>query len=248
VDNVEMVFDAAICIRVVDPMKATTQLTSGGQSSDVMRDLQSNIQERAKLALSIIIGNSTLNKKHAATKPASSATAEAVEEDFVDVPARESGGGSFRQNIHDGFMENFSAHLLDECGVLVLDMSIEDVRIVNQELAKAMASAAVANSSLEKTNIEAEIVQVKAGAEAKVAEISANGSATAMAIMAKAEAERISTVSESLSSACDPAQRQELINASAKAINKGSTIMLAQDVSALTTLLSGAQGAALVPV
>jgi len=67
-DNVELRFDAAICMRVVDPLKAVVMLTQGNQ--DRMLELQANVQERAKLALAIIIGNNSLNKKHGATQPA----------------------------------------------------------------------------------------------------------------------------------------------------------------------------------
>merc|ERR1712187_429378 len=121
---------------------------------------------------------------------------------------------SFRQYIHDVFMHSFSASMRDECGVQVIDMSIEDVVIVNQELATAMASAAVANSNLEKATIEAEIVQVKATAESKVTLIDARGKAAAMEITAKAEADRIKTMSTALEAACAPAQQLELIRAS----------------------------------
>merc|ERR1711968_50924 len=157
-DNVELKFDAAICMRVVDAQMAVTMLTgSSQQNKSIMQQIQESVQERAKLALSIIIGNNRLNKKHAATSTKSSP------------PDSESeANNSFRQNIHDSFMASFSQSMLDECGIAVIDMSIEDVSILNDELAAAMASAAVANSSLESTNIDAQIQQVKADTEAKV--------------------------------------------------------------------------------
>eukprot|EP00440_Ansanella_granifera_P016362 gb/GFBE01017774.1/.p1 GENE.gb/GFBE01017774.1/~~gb/GFBE01017774.1/.p1 ORF type:complete len:187 (+),score=72.51 gb/GFBE01017774.1/:1-561(+) len=155
---------------------------------------------------------------------------------------------SFRQFIHDIFMKSFSESMLKECGVQVIDMSIEDVVIVNAELATAMASAAVANSNLEKATIEAEIVQVTANADAKVALIDAQGKAKAMNVLAKADADRISTISASLQGACAAAQILEQVKASAAALSQGgSTVMLAQDTGALATLLGGAQGAKLGP-
>lgn len=113
----------------------------------------------------------------------------------------------------------FKKEMLEECGVQVINMAIEDVKIVDHDLAKArcdappspsttisahrpraltarpcppqaLASAAVANSSLEKQTIEAEIVQVKATADARVAMIDAEGKASATKIMARADAER----------------------------------------------------------
>ena len=126
-------------------------------------------------------------------------------------------------------------------------MAIEDVKIVDHELAKALASAAVANSALERQTIEAEIVQVKAQAESKVATIDAEGKAAAMHIMARAEADRIKTRSDALERACGPVQQQETVRVSGEALTSASTVLLAQDTGALATLLSGAQGANIAP-
>ena len=92
----------------------------------------------------------------------------------------------------------------------------------------------MANSALEKQNIEAEIVQVKANAEAKVATIDAHGKANAMKVISRAEADRIKTVSDALESACPSAQHNETIRTSGDALkNNNSTVVLAQDMSAL---------------
>ena len=122
------------------------------------------------------------------------------------------------------------------------------MKIVDHELAKALASAAVANSALERQTIEAEIVQVKAQADSKVASIDAEGKAAAMHIIARAEADRIQTISDALGSACAPMQQQEAIRASGSALGDASTVLLAQDTGALATLLSGSQGANIAPV
>ena len=66
-------------------------------------------------------------------------------------------------------MDVFRKEMRNEAGVEVINMAIEDVKIIDHELAKALASAAVANSDLERQTIEAEIVQVRAQAESKVA-------------------------------------------------------------------------------
>ena len=46
--------------------------------------------------------------------------------------------------------------MASECGVLVLDMAIEDVTITNAELARAMAAGAVARTGLIKARLDAE--------------------------------------------------------------------------------------------
>ena len=50
--------------------------------------------------------------------------------------------GSFKQHIHDLFMLKFLDNMYKECGVMIVDMSIEDVIITNDELAKVMSQAA----------------------------------------------------------------------------------------------------------
>merc|ERR1711918_258098 len=86
---------------------------------------------------------------------------------------------------------------------------------------------------LERQNIEAEIVQVKAAADARVAVIEAEGRAAAMKVMARAEADRIETVSNALESACPTAQQNETIRTSGQALSDKSTVVLSQDMRAL---------------
>merc|ERR1719235_2561409 len=215
-------------------------MLSTGKPGSVMQEVQQSMQTRAQLALAIIIGNNSLNKKHGATatKPKEAG------EDFVEIPE---GGGSFRQMIHDNFMVSFSKSMADDCGIHVIDMSIEDVTITNKALATAMASAAVANSALERATIEAETMRVQADASAQVVLIEAKGKASAMEVLARAEADRIRTTSAALKESCATAQQQELIRASADAVGSGSTVFLAENTGSLATLLSGAQGANLAP-
>ena len=128
----------------------------------------------------------------------------------------------------------FKEEMLESAGVEVINMAVEDARIVDHELAKGLAAAAVANSALEKQNIEAEIVQVKAAADAKVASIDAEGKAAAMKVLSRAEADRIQTVSDALDKACPTAQQNETIRASGQALSEKSTVVLSQDMSALS--------------
>jgi regulator of protease activity HflC (stomatin/prohibitin superfamily) len=239
-DNVELAFDAAICIRVVDAQKAVTMLASG--KKDVVEEMFGNVQERAKLDLCTIIGKNRFNKKHVATTAPTggdgkSSIAEETDSDgsFEKVgaaPQAEDAG--FRSAVHDSFMVLFKEEMYETCGVEVINMAVEDARIIDHELAKGLAAAAVANSALEKQNIEAEIVQVKAAADAKVATIEAEGKAAAMKVLSRAEADRIQTVSDALAKACPTAQQNETIRTSGQALNDKSTVVLSQDMSALS--------------
>ena len=164
-DNVGIKFDSALTIQVIDPAKAVTMLgiasnrkrtkvtnnnNSSGAASEQF-DLESfywNIKQQAKLALSIIIGNNKLNQSFKSTSkssPVVTATVVTNESKHVnpeDVENQED-EGSFKQHIHDLFMLKFSLNMNESCGVQIVDMSIEDIIITNDELAKAMSQAAV---------------------------------------------------------------------------------------------------------
>jgi regulator of protease activity HflC (stomatin/prohibitin superfamily) len=241
-DNVELTFDAAICIRVVDAQKAITMLATSQGGGNVVEEMFSNVQERAKLDLCTIIGKNRFNKKHAATTTHTAGDGKAAEGNLpdpadgfetVDPPPAAAEDAGFRSAVHDSFMVLFKEEMFEKCGVEVLNMAVEDARIVDQELAKSLAAAAVANSALEKQNIEAEIVQVKAAAEAKVVTIEAEGKASAMKVLSRAEADRIKTTSDALEKACTTAQQNETIRISGQALNEKSTVVLAQDMNAL---------------
>ena len=57
-DNVELTFDAAICIRVVDAQKAVLMLTTG--LNDIISELYANVQARAYVAQPCTVTEITL--------------------------------------------------------------------------------------------------------------------------------------------------------------------------------------------
>ena len=240
-DNVELTFDAAICIRVVDAQKAVTMLAASQGGANVVDEMFANVQERAKLDLCTIIGKNRFNKKHVATTAPTAGDGKSAVGDSPDpadgfekvAPEPNAEDAGFRSAVHDSFMVLFKEEMFETCGVEVLNMAVEDARIVDHELAKGLAAAAVANSALEKQNIEAEIVQVKAAADAKVMTIEAEGKASAMKVMSRAEADRIKIVSDALERACPTAQANETIRTSGQALNDKSTVVLSQDMNAL---------------
>lgn len=94
-------------------------------------------------------------------------------------------GASFRQHIHDVFMASFSRNMMEQCGVEVIDMSIEDIRITNQDLANAMARGAVKQTELEMANIDRRVREMQATTQSRANIIEAEGQARAIDIMAK---------------------------------------------------------------
>ena len=115
-DNVELTFDAAICIRVIDAQKAVTMLTSGNANADIVAEIQANIQERAQLDLATIIGKNRLNKKHEATTADKGGAAASDDYEVVADNSDDSGGG-FRSAIHDSFMTLFKEEMRNDAGV-----------------------------------------------------------------------------------------------------------------------------------
>jgi len=126
-------------------------------------------------------------------------------------------------------MMKFSENMSGECGVSIIDMSIEDVVITNPELAKAMSQAAVSATKLDSARIEVEERRMRAQGEAR-----------SMQILATAEAERIRTLDDAMSKISPVTQQRELIRSTGDAIEKGkSSVLLGKSFVDVTRMLSG---------
>ena len=149
-------------------------------------------------------------------------------------------GPGFKQHIHDVFLGNFAASMIETCGVAVVDMSIEDISISNKELGKAMARAAVAETHLEMARIERRVTETNARAAQATTIIAAEADAKAMALTAEAEAARIKLLDAALSGAAEITQRRELIRASGDVLQaSGSTIVLGSSIGDVARTLGG---------
>eukprot|EP00750_Incisomonas_marina_P032287 INCI910.1.p1 GENE.INCI910.1~~INCI910.1.p1 ORF type:complete len:713 (+),score=132.37 INCI910.1:127-2139(+) len=242
-DNVGLCFDAAITVQVVDGTKAVPILGSRGGSSESETSsfsyagFRENIIQKARLALSIIVGNNKFNASMAAFQKPKSNTGDLSglehQHDF------EEQGSSFRQHIHDVFMDSFSRNMLDQCGVEVIDMSIEDIRITNAELASAMARGAVKQTELEMANIDRRVREMQATTLSRANCIEAEGQARAIDIMAKAEAARIREVDAALASSCATSQQRELVGATGAALEKArSSVVMGADMRSLGSMFA----------
>lgn len=270
-DNVGISFDAAVSIQVVDPLKAVTMLCPVQDDSRVpfsVAQMHSTIVEKAKLGLSIIIGNNRLNATFKATQRMrpSARRGPFSSDDLLDTqsemlpphvtgatvqasptaaassgdPEAESSHDSFKQHVHDVFMHSFSEQMLNDCGIHVQEMSIEDVTITNAELAHAMAQGAVARTGLIKAQIDLEITKTQALAEQTAEVLRAQGHAKAIGILAEADADRISKLDEAMSRVCATTQQRELVRASGEVLKDSkSTILLAHSAVDVASLLSG---------
>merc|ERR1719258_273573 len=229
-DNVGLVFDAAITVQVVDVRRAVTAVAGaggGGGGFFSIEDLHVAIVDKAKLALSIIIGNNQFNDSFRATTatPTPVADAAAVSADDAALakppppptnPAvadscASGDPGSFKQHVHDLFMQAFAREMSDACGVRVIDMSVEDVRLTNKDLEAAMSSAAVAATEWQRAQIAARIRETEARARQSADVIKAEGRARATEILAGAEAARVATLDAAMAAACSTSQRRELV-------------------------------------
>merc|ERR1719231_1050096 len=230
-DNVGIKFDSALTIQVSDARLACSQLgmyspetLNRGNVGQTLQDnkfslqaFYANVIAKAKLSLSILIGNNRINQSFKVTsKPARKVVmAEVVGESAPgneDPEAEEDPAGSFKQHIHDIFMHSFSEDMQERCGVNVIDMSIEDIVITNQELARAMARGAVAATDLDKSRIEFEVNQTKAKSARAAMITKAQGEAEAMGIIAQAEADRIKKLDDAMKGVSDVTRQRELIN------------------------------------
>ena len=95
-DNVQLLFDAALSVRVQDPVKAVTMLCGGGYSWD---SLTQTILRKADLLLNSSIGQHRFNQASAVTNTARSAPAASApfeSDKLLDTPAGLAGSGSRR--------------------------------------------------------------------------------------------------------------------------------------------------------
>lgn len=250
-DNLGVKFDAAITVRVVDPRLAVSMLCTIPDDTNVFTpaSLFKTIVDKSKLSLSIIIGNSRLNRVFRATARTGSSSAPVREPtkygqlaQASEDPAEEA-SSSFKQNVHDVFMAAFHESMLVQCGVEVVDMSIEDITVVNAELSQAMAQGAVASAELSKAQIQMQIVTAQATAEQTQTVILAEGRARAIAIIAEADANRIRVLDEAMSKASPLTAQRELIRASGEVLSESkSSVILARSIADVSSMLGNGNG------
>jgi len=248
-DNVGLRFDAAITVQVTDPAKAVTMLANLGGDSRIEFDpknMYTAIVQKAKIALAIIVGNNRLNNpKRVKTIMGDKATA-SLPYNGDDTPDASHGGvdndpvdeGSFKQVVHDTFLANFALSMSRDCGVNVVDFSVEDVQFTDPELATALARGAVARTDLVKAEIDLQVKRTMALAEQQGEILRAQGKAQAIAILAEAEASRIKKVDQAMSSVCAATQQRELVLAASQVMeNSGSSLILANSIGDVSNML-----------
>ena len=244
-DNVGLRFDAAITFQVVDGRKAVTSL---GGTTFTNKDFYSNVIKKAKLALTIIIGNNKITQSFSATSVARSrADGEDCEDNKND--DTDDQGESFKKQIHDGFMGVFKVDMLRDCGVNVIDMSINDIEITNADLASAMARGAVKATELEmalmdrmiqntEANTATQAKIIRAEGEKRAVVIKAEGEARALDILAQAQAEKIHKLDAAIGAVCATSKSRVLMEASGSALQMAnSTVVLANDMIHLRSIL-----------
>jgi len=245
-DNVGLCFDAAITFQVVDGRKAV--ITLGGTTFS-NKLFYKNVIKKAKLALTIIIGNNKITQSFSATSVTTTRSGGGTGGKGDTSYADDDQGESFKQQIHDGFMGIFKEDMLKDCGVNVIDMSIEDIEITNRNLATAMARGAVKATELEMalmdrmiqkteadTATEAKIIRAEGEKRAMV--IKAEGEAKRLDILAQAEAEKIRKLDAAIGSVCSTSKSRALMEASGAALQKAhSTVVLANDMIHLRSIL-----------
>lgn len=300
-DNVALEFDAAITVQVIDAKKAvitlagTTEMAAGAAAGDepefnpaVVYD---NVCRKAKLALTIIMGNQRLNRgdgteddDNVITQPGRGgvpniklghiAPAEAMaaadaarlghsdppvmghngqampsaprfmDRDGDGIPDAEdpqpNRGPSLKARIRDDFMADFAAKMLSQCGIAVIDMSVEDVRITDPELAAAMARGAVARADLAKAGIEKQVKLTSSEAEKQSAILAAQGKAESTSIIAKAEADRVRVIDEAMASikAATTQQREILLAAGEVMKAANATMIMTQSPGDAASMLA----------
>ena len=144
-------------------------------------------------------------------------------------------------------MANFAARMLAECGVNVVDMSLEDVRITDKTLAEAMARGAVARADLAKATVERQIKITQSEADKGAEILRAEGKAGATSILAVAEANRVKLMDDTFSLLKSPVsqQRETLLAAGEVLRGSNSTLVLSSSPLEAANMLGGGGGGGL---
>ena len=125
-----------------------------------------------------------------------------------------------------------------DCGVNVVDFSVEDVQFTDPELATALARGAVARTDLVKAEIDLQVKRTMALAEQQGEILRAQGKAQAIAILAEAEASRIKKVDQAMNSVCAATQQRELVLAASQVMeNSSSALILANSIGDVSNML-----------
>merc|ERR1711981_724279 len=210
------------------------------------KEFYRNVIKKAKLALTIIIGNNKITESFSATNTNSRPDGDSKTKKDKDDDDQ---GERFKKQIHDGFMGSFKVDMLRDCGVNVIDMSIEDIEITNADLASAMARGAVKQTELEMALIDRQIQKteantdtqakiIRAEGEKRAVVIKAEGEARALDILAQAEAEKIHKLDTAIAAVCATSRSRVLMESSGAALEKArSTVVLANDMIHLRSIL-----------
>jgi regulator of protease activity HflC (stomatin/prohibitin superfamily) len=129
-------------------------------------------------------------------------------------------------------------------------MSIEDIHIVNKELCKALAQAAVKATELEMTRIDNDVqvtraatdmnsLQIRTKGEALAKEITANAESSRISIVSKAEADRIRQIDKVMNQASDVTKNREMVLATAKSLGSSKTTLIFSDSQTGNDILNG---------
>lgn len=251
-DNVGLSFSAAFSLQVVDALKAVTMLgrdlkgehekqASGGVDLPFSTKVfQANLRDRARLALSIIIGNNKFTDTFLSTTT-------------FDEAGNEQDGdeqGSFKGLVHDMFMAKFADEMLHECGVKIIDISIENIVITSRELAHALAQAAVKATELEMSRIDNDVEVIQAQTEMKSLHIRTEGRGVAQTIkaaaesnkiriLALAEAGRIQNIDQAIAQSCASSKQREMILVSGEALKGSNSTLIFSDWQTGNDVLNG---------
>lgn len=250
-DNVGLIFDASVTVQVSDAHKAVTTLANGNADVFDSKNMLQAVIEKAKLALSAIVGGNRLNnpKKTKVAIGGQHISADAREKmpslpahglamDHQDPEADHMDEGSFKQVLHDTFLATFAESMAKDCGIVVVDFSVEDVKFTDPELASALAKGAVARTDLIKAEIDMQVKRTQAAAEQQGEVMRAEGRARAIAIIADAEASRIQKLDAAMSTVSATTAQRELVLAAGEVLKSStSSLVLAHSAADVANLL-----------
>lgn len=151
-DLVEVGIKADVFFEIIDPVKAINKIGYMDKISSSVRD--NSIGTLQTIIRASDLKDAALSKKHTTTKKPQAVNDLFASDDEADSDEEE----MFLTKVHDEFIHDFNEAYQDEYGIKIINMRIENFKIMNQQLADKISEQATttAKTQTDLANLESQ--------------------------------------------------------------------------------------------
>mmetsp|Transcript_1651 Transcript_1651/g.3826 ORF Transcript_1651/g.3826 Transcript_1651/m.3826 type:complete len:581 (+) Transcript_1651:122-1864(+) len=242
-DYVQLAIDADVLYCIVDPKKALLRVD----------DLPMLIRKTALSTLAGIIRSSHLSEVAGSRKVAYSDTKQKAGEGNHD-DLHEASAPSFQQKVHDEFLKELHTYMLNDLGVEISNIRINDLRIADPNLASKISKESIKIAEQEaeyrmlqkeadirtvRANNQALEIRIKAQADAEKKKILVQAENDTMIETARAEAASITIQSKAKAEAIEILAKSKKVESVLKAEGEQKTILLTAEARRKARVMMG---------